>query len=134
MSKNFRSGRIGEEIKKIISELLISGLKDPRLDKFMSISAVEVTEDYSYATVYISTLDFSDEERKEVLTAFKSAGGFLRREIGKRMQLRIVPELRFKIDTSLEYGLHMAKIIEEVNKESKSRDLDESKEVKDDKL
>lgn len=132
MSKHFRSGRIGEEIKKIISELLINGLKDPRLNRLMSISAVEVTEDYSYATVYISALDSSDEEKKDILAAFKSAGGFLKREIGRRMQLRTVPELRFKIDTSLEYGLHMAKIIEEVNKESKVRNLSEGKVAKDD--
>ncbi len=116
MGKQFRSGRIGEEIKKIISELLISGLKDPRLDRMMSVSAVEVTEDYSIATVYISALDASEEERREILAAFKSAGGFLRREIGRKMQLRIVPELRFKIDTSIEYGLYMDKLIEDVNR------------------
>ncbi len=125
MGKNFRSGRIGEEIKKIISEMLVSGLRDPRLERFMSISAVEVTSDHSYATVFISALGAAEEEKEEILTAFKSAGGFLRREVGKQMQLRHVPELRFKMDTSLEYGLHMSKIIDEVNKDIKSDDTSE---------
>lgn len=129
MSKHFRSGRIGEEIKKIISNLLVNGLKDPRLQRMMSISAVEVTPDYSYATVYISALGASEEEKKEILAAFKSAGGFLRHETGSQLQLRHVPELRFKMDTSLEYAMHMEQIIKEVNRENKEREADDNDEA-----
>ena len=118
MGKGYRQGRLGEEIRKIISELLLREIKDPTLrDGMISISAVEVTSDGSYATVYISVLGkgkggYADEEQKEaVLEAFKRAKGMIKREIGSSIKLRHIPELVFKIDTSMEYGAHMAEII-----------------------
>ena len=117
MSKSYRQGRIGEEIRRIISEMLLSDLKDPRLDAMISITAVEVTKDNCYATVYFSPLGVpgSEEEmtahQEEVLEACYRAKGFIRSRIGQEMKLRHVPELIFKVDHSMEYSRHIEDII-----------------------
>ncbi|MBR5004334.1 MAG: 30S ribosome-binding factor RbfA [Erysipelotrichaceae bacterium] len=117
MGKGHRTGRLGEEIKKIISELLVRGLKDPRLSAMISVTAVEVTNDGSYATVFLSVLGLNPDEEKaekqqqDTLDALNSAKGFIRKEIGRQVKLRHVPDLIFKIDKSLEYGRHISKII-----------------------
>jgi ribosome-binding factor A len=117
MGKGHRTGRLGEEIKKIISELLVRGLKDPRLSAMISVTAVEVTNDGSYATVFLSVLGLNPDEEKaekqqqDTLDALNSAKGFIRKEIGRQVKLRLVPDLIFKIDKSLEYGRHISKII-----------------------
>lgn len=122
MGKGYRQGRIGEEIRKIISDMLLRGLKDPRLDTMISITAVEVTNDNSYATVFFSKLGISSdpetaqEQKQELIDAFASAKGFIRNEIAKKMKLRHVPELIFKYDTSLEYGRHIEEIISTLDK------------------
>lgn len=136
MGKGYRQGRLGEEIRKIISELLLRELKDPRLSGLVSVSAVEVTSDGSYATAYITLLgnrpgeEASDQEKQDALEAFKSAKGLIRREIGHQIKLRHVPELIFKLDTSMEYGRHIDKIIHDLGiqpdkpEESGNEDLD----------
>ena len=117
MSKGYRQGRIGEEIRRIISEMLLSDLKDPRLDSMISITDVEVTKDNSYATVYFAPIGVmgSDEEIKahqeEVLEAFNSAKGFIRNRIGRELKLRHTPELVFKVDNSMAYSRHIEEII-----------------------
>lgn len=117
MGKGHRQGRLGEEIRKIISELLLRELKDPRLSAMISITAVEVTSDGSYATVYLSVLGTESDEEKaaaqqqDTLDALASAKGFIRREVGRQIKLRHVPDLIFKIDRSMEYGRHIDKII-----------------------
>lgn len=131
MGKGYRSGRLGEEIRRIVSDLLLREIKDPRLSGMVSVSAVEVTEDGSYATVYITVLgsrpseETSDEKKNEVLAAFKSAKGLIRREIGKQVKLRHVPDLLFKFDTSLEYGRHISKLIDTLGIEKADEDNDE---------
>lgn len=120
MGKGYRQGRLGEEIRRIVSDLLLKEMKDPRLSGLVSISAVEVTEDGSYATLYITVLkgsvakETSGDEKEEVLAAFKSAKGLIRREIGRQIKMRHVPDLLFKMDTSLEYGRHISKLIDEL--------------------
>ena len=117
MGKGYRQGRIGEEIRRIISEMLLSDLKDPRLDSMISITDVEVTRDNSYATVYFSPLDVSDSEeelkarQEEVLDAFNSAKGFIRNRVGRELKLRHVPELIFKVDHSEEYARHIEDLL-----------------------
>lgn len=118
MGKGHRQGRLGEEIRRIISELLLRELKDPRLSAMISITAVEVTSDGSYATVYLSVLGTEPEgekaeaQQQETLEALKNAKGFIRKEIGRQVKLRHVPDLIFKIDKSMEYGRHISKIID----------------------
>ena len=117
MAKGHRQGRMGEEIRKIISDLLFKGLKDPRLSAMISITAVEVTSDGSYATVYLSVLGMNSDSEKaaaqqqDTLDALNSAKGFIRKEIGRQIKLRHVPDLIFKIDKSLEYGRHIDELI-----------------------
>ena len=122
MGKGYRPGRLGEEIKKITSDLLLKELKDPRLEgSLVSVTAVYVTGDGSIATVYLSALkmgqqDNSKEYKDEILEAMRSCKGVIRREIGKNIKLRHVPDLIFKMDTSLEYGRHIDELIDSVVK------------------
>lgn len=127
MGKGHRQGRLGEEIRKIISDLLLRELKDPRLkSELISVSAVEVTSDGSYATVYVSVLGLGtkegeqNKEQEDVLAALRSAKGLIKREIGRQIKLRHIPDLIFKMDTSLEYGRHIEEIIEGLATENKS--------------
>lgn len=122
-NKGYRQGRLGEEIRKLIGEMLLREIKDPRLSGMVSISSVTVTKDGSYATCYVTVLGGSidkeptTEEKEEVIAAFQSAKGLIKREIGNRIKLRHVPELIFKLDTSMEYGRKMSKIMNELGLE-----------------
>jgi phosphoesterase RecJ-like protein len=117
-----RGGRIGEEIKRVISDMLLRELKDPGFKGLVSVSAVKAADDGSFATVYITMLgagsgvaaEATDEEKEGTLTAFEKSKGLIRHEIGRRLGLRHTPELRFLFDTSEEYGRHIEKIIEEL--------------------
>ena len=117
MGKGYRQGRRGEEIRRIISEMLIHGVKDPRLSGMISLTGVEVTSDGSYATCFVSILGLNQnqeerqKEAEDVLAGLNSAKGLFKREIGHQIKLRHVPELIFKIDESLEYGRHISEII-----------------------
>lgn len=114
MAKN-RTGRVGEQIKKELSVLIQSELKDPRIG-FVTVTGVDVTSDLSQAKVYLSV--FGDEEKKnESLKAIEKATGFLRTEIGKRIRLRHTPELIFKIDESIAYGSRIEKLLGEITHE-----------------
>lgn len=133
MGKGHRQGRLGEEIRKIISELLLRELKDPRLSAMISVTAVEVTSDGSYATVYLSVLGMNpaaediEQQQQDVLDGMKNARGLIRKEIGRQVKLRHVPDLIFKIDKSMEYGRHIDKIINEldIRHDSEEEDADE---------
>ena len=104
-----RIGRINEEIQRELAQQLRL-LKDPRVQKTMvSITHVETTPDLRYAKVYVSLLDRSCA--KEVLAGLKSSGGFLRRALGKSLQLRYTPELQFIADDSIEYGAHILEML-----------------------
>ncbi|MGN0713714.1 MAG: 30S ribosome-binding factor RbfA [Anaerovoracaceae bacterium] len=117
MGKGYRQGRLGEEIRRIISEMLIHGVKDPRLSGMISLTGVEVTSDGSYATCFVSILGLNQnqeerqKEAEDVLAGLNSAKGLFKREIGRQIKLRHIPELIFKIDESLEYGRHISEII-----------------------
>ena len=104
-----RIGRINEEIQKELANL-IRNLKDPRVqDTMISITHVETTPDLRYAKVYVS---FLQEDRAEgALKGLKSAGGYLRRELGRALQLRYTPELVWALDDSITYGAKMLKLI-----------------------
>ena len=99
-----RIGRINEEIQREISSL-IRAVKDPRVTGMVSVTAVETTPDLRYAKIYISVLDKSD--CTQVLKGLKSASGWLRRELGRALQLRYTPELVFERDDSIDKGAHI---------------------------
>ena len=104
-----RIGRINEEIQKELSNL-IRNLKDPRVqDTMISITHVETTPDLRWAKVYVSFLQ--EERAKDALKGLKSAGGYLRRELGSALNLRYTPELNWALDDSITYGAKMMKLI-----------------------
>lgn len=122
-----RQGRLSEEIKKSISNFLINGAKDPRLNsRIITITGVDVTSDGSYATVYVSPLALADEDKAEVcaevLAGLNKARGALRSQVSRDIKLRHTPELIFKLDSSQDYGAHIDSIIEEINAQPKSTD------------
>lgn len=119
MRRGYRQERIGVEIKKIISDMLLREIKDPRLaDGMVSITDVEVTRDGSYAKVFLTVYAADDdkESQERALEGLEHCKGLIKREIGQRMDLRRVPELLFEIDTSLEYGRRMDALIEKAVK------------------
>ena len=99
-----RIGRINEEIQRELSSL-IRTVKDPRVTGMISVTAVETTPDLKFAKIYISVLDKSD--CSQVLKGLKSAGGYLRRELGRSLNLRNTPELTFVQDDSIDKGAHI---------------------------
>ena len=112
MASNNRTRRIAEEIRKIVSTMLINGIKDPRINSLVSVTDVEVTSDLSYAYIYVSILG-GDEE--STLDGLKSACGYIRREVGKNIKIIHTPEIIFKIDDSLLKGMYMDELIKKVN-------------------
>lgn len=108
-----RIGRINEEIQRELADLLRE-LKDPRVHKTMlSITRVETTPDLRYAKVYVSLLD--KEFTKETLAGLKSSAGFLRRELGRSLQLRYTPELQWQADDSITHGAHILDILSKLD-------------------
>ena len=99
-----RNGRNNEEIQRELASL-IPNVKDPRVTGMISITAVDTTPDLKYAKIYISVLDKSDST--QVLKGLKSASGWLRRELGRALQLRYTPELTFVRDDSIDKGAHI---------------------------
>lgn len=114
--KSQRINRISEEVKKVVSELLSNGLKDPRVSTLTSVTNVEVTRDLSFAKIYISVLG-TEKEKQESLAGLLSAKGYIRKEIAQRVDLRVVPVPIFVLDESIEKAMYMTDLINKVNKE-----------------
>lgn len=107
-----RADRVGDQMKRELSELLRTGLRDPRILPYTGVTAVEVTRDLSHATAYVSVL--GDEAQQEAcLAGLKQAAAFLRRELANRIRLHHSPELHFKLDRSVQEGLRMSQLIDE---------------------
>ena len=118
MAQN-RIGRINEEIQRELSAL-IRTLKDPRAQNAMiSITGVDTTGDLRYAKVYVSVLE--KDKSKDVLKGLKSAGGYLRREIGSKLQLRYTPELVFEEDDSITQGAKMFALLSSLQAKEDAR-------------
>ncbi len=115
-----RVGRIGNEIKKVISNLLNSDLKDPRLMMMISLSDVRVSRDLSQAEIFVTILG-NDDEKMKALEGLTSAKGYIKKELGRSLELRHIPELIFKLDESIEHGIYMSKLIDEVKRQDEER-------------
>ena len=116
-------GRTTEDIRRELSALLRE-LKDPRTQNMLlSIVRVEVTNDLSYCTVYVSAMEGLDRA-KTAVQGLKSASGFLRRELGRRLQLRHVPEPIFKATDSIAYGANISRILHELGMEPEQQPKD----------
>ena len=115
---NNRTQRISEEVMRALAESIRS-VKDPRLQNgLVSITRCEVTGDLRYAKVYISVLG-SEADAKEVMKGLKSASGWLRREVGSRVQLRYAPELVFNLDHSITHGAHISEVLDRLDREGR---------------
>lgn len=110
-----RTKRIEVEMKKEISLLMANEIKDPRLSAMASITAIELTNDLSQAKIFISVLG-DREDKENSLAGLESSKGFIKKELGSRLKLRHIPDLIFKLDETIEHGLYMDKLIDEVIK------------------
>ena len=109
-----RTDRIASEIMREVERIIREDVSDPRTQCMFSITHVDVTRDLRYAKVYVSV--YEEEKREPMMKALRSAAGFIRHNIGRRVQLRYTPELLFELDTTIEYGVHIASLINEVRK------------------
>lgn len=113
----FKIGRTTEDIRRELTAILRE-VKDPRVkDCLLSLVRVEVTNDLSYCTVYVSTME-GMERTKTAVAGLKSAAGYIRHELGKRLSLRHVPTMLFKATDSIEYGAHISKILRDMEPET----------------
>ena len=106
-----RTTRIAEEIKKEVSVMIQNELKDPRVTGLVSITKVFLTKDLKICKIYVSVFGANKEE---VLEGIKSGAGYMRKELGRRVQIRIVPELQFVLDDSIEYGAHIDQMLKNI--------------------
>ncbi len=110
-----RTEQVGQEIQRVLSEVLEFELKDPRVG-FATITSVNVTPDLQRANINVSVLG-EDAERRETLRALERAKGFLRKRVGEELSLRQVPELKLHLDTSLDHALRIGELLNEVDEE-----------------
>lgn len=122
-----RSVRVGDLIREEIADILMHKVKDPRIG-FVTVTGVKLSDDLRHARVFLSI--YKDEEKEITLKAIEVAKGFIRRELGKRMRLKFVPELVFRLDKSIEYGNKIERLLKDIEKGSGSEkditDEDES--------
>lgn len=120
MAKRLRIEKLQELIKQEMSKMLLTDLKDPRIG-FVTVTDVEMTGDLREAKIYVSVMGGA-EQVKSSLEGLNSALGFVRREIGQRVRLRFTPEISFALDTSLDYGDHIQKLLLQVEGDFKNAD------------
>lgn len=111
---SYRIGRINDDIKQALADLLPT-VKDPRVHGLISITRVDTTSDLRYCRVYVSALEKDD--MAQVIRGLKSAAGYLRRELGRRVSLRYTPELQFIPDDSIDRGAKLIKMMEDLHTE-----------------
>lgn len=124
MRKNsIKNTRINGEVQKALSEIIRSELKDPRIHPMTSVVLAQVTPDLKYCKAYISVLA-EEEKAMDTIRGLKSAEGFIRTQLAKKVNLRNTPEVSFILDQSIEYGVRMSKLIDDV-----TRDLPDEEET-----
>mgnify|MGYP005790586691 FL=1 len=115
MRKNsIKNTRINGEVMKELSLIIREEIKDPRIHMMTSVTAVEVAPDLKTCKAYISVLG-NEKEKSDTIAGLRSAEGYVRRQLAKRLNLRNTPEIQFRLDESIAYGVHMSRIIREVN-------------------
>lgn len=110
--KSVRLERINSEIQKIVSEIIDTKLRDPQIDAIISVNQVDTTPDLAYSKVYISSIGKTPKD--EVVARLKGAGGYIRGQLSKRINLRIIPRLEFILDTSEEYANRIDNILKTI--------------------
>ena len=126
MRKNsIKNTRINEEVLRELSNIIRGEIKDPRINPLTSVVAVEVAPDLKTCKAYISVLG-DEESQAKTLAGLKSAEGFIRSKLAKTVNLRNTPEIRFVLDQSIEYGVKMSKMIDEVTKDIRDDNEEET--------
>ena len=115
-----RIDRISQEVHKAIDSIIRDDLNDPRIGGTWSLVRCEVTRDLRYCKVRVSILE--EERRKDMMKALHNAAGFIRRELGRRVDLRYVPEILFELDTNIEYAAHINELLKETRQNVETRD------------
>lgn len=114
MRKNsIKNTRVNAEVQHELANLIREGIKDPRIHPMTSVTAVEVAPDLKTCRAYISVMG-NEEAKNNTIVGLKSAEGYIRRQLAKNINLRNTPEIRFILDESIEYGVAMSKLIDEV--------------------
>lgn len=126
MRKNsIKNTRINGEVQRELCNIIRGEIKDPRINPLTSVVAVEVAPDLKTCKAYISVLG-DEEAQKNTLAGLRSAEGFIRSKLAKNINLRNTPEIKFVLDQSIEYGVKMSKMIDEVAKDIRDEDEDSS--------
>ena len=121
MRKNsVKNTRINGEVLKELSNIIRSEIKDPRINPMTSVVSVEVAPDLKTCKAYISVLG-DEKSQQDTIAGLKSAEGYIRRELARTVNLRNTPEIKFILDQSIEYGINMSKLIDEVTKKDDER-------------
>lgn len=110
---SIKNTRINSEVRKEIQNIVMNGLKDPRVSPMTTITDARVTADLRYCTVYVSVLG-GEQAVKDTMDGLERASGFIRRELAHTVNLRITPELRFVADSSLAYGDHIDRMLKDL--------------------
>ncbi len=113
MASESRAVRVAEVVRAEVAQLLSKGLKDPRVG-FVSIMAVKMSSDLQYANLYVSVYG-SEKEKKDSLIGLRNSAGWIRRELGRRLKLRLTPEVRFFEDTTLEDVFRIEEVLKELD-------------------
>ncbi|MGI5852268.1 MAG: 30S ribosome-binding factor RbfA [Clostridiales bacterium] len=119
-----RIDRISEEVKKEVSRIIREEVKDPRIGQLASILRADVSGDLRLAKIYVSVLG-DDNERASTMAGLTRAAGFIRKELGRALKIRYVPELSFILDTSIEYSVDISKKIREVTSQQEKANEDD---------
>ncbi|MBP5180354.1 MAG: 30S ribosome-binding factor RbfA [Clostridiales bacterium] len=114
-----RAEIVGDEMRKVMQDIISNEVKDPRVPLLTSVTQVKMTRDLSHATVFISVFG-NDHDKKEALDAIDGAKGFIRYEMCKRINLRLAPELHFKLDNTLEEAARMDALIDKTLADDKA--------------
>lgn len=125
MRKNsIKNTRVNGEVQKVLSEIIRGEIKDPRISPMTSVVQVYVAPDLKTCKAYISVLG-DEEAQKNTLEGLKSAVGYIRRQLARELNLRNTPEITFVLDQSIEYGVTMSKLIDQVVKSDEKEDEEE---------
>ena len=128
MRKNsIKNTRISSEVQRELANIIRGEIKDPRIHPLTSVVTAEVAPDLKTCKAYISVLG-DQEAQEKTLEGLNSAVGYIRRQLARNLNLRNTPEIRFIMDQSIEYGVHMSKLIDENHVEESGRDEDDQDE------
>ena len=116
-----RQNRINEEVRKVLSEI-IREMKDPRISPMTTMTSCEVTRDLKYAKVRVSVYSENEAERKETVDTLNRASGYLVSELGNRIRLRALPSLKFTLDDSIAYSIHISQVIDSLHAAESGKD------------